>query len=55
MLRKKVTVIETPIGFLWTERGRYYKTLKGLKIAIKREDSQAVKFHKVVATMLEVY
>jgi hypothetical protein len=55
MVSKKVTVIETPMGFLWTERGRYYKTVKGLKTAIRRDDKQMAKYHKVVATLLEIY
>ena len=54
MLKKTVTLINTPLGYLWAERGRYYKTLKGAKIAIKREDKEAAKLHKVVATFLEI-
>lgn len=34
---KTVTLINTPMGYLWAEQGRLYKTLKGAKIGITHD------------------
>jgi hypothetical protein len=58
MLRNSVTLIKTVHGYLWAERGRYYKTLASAKSAVKRDAKSMVKSpvaRGVVATMLEIY
>lgn len=37
MLKQTVTLINTPKGYLWAERGRYYKTQEGAKKAALRD------------------
>ncbi len=43
MLKHYATLLTTPNGVLWTKRGRYYKTMQGAKLAVKRDAKQIVK------------
>ena len=58
MLKQKATVYETSHGFLWAERGRYYKTFKGAQRAILRDAKIVVKSPAArgkVATCIELW
>jgi hypothetical protein len=43
MFRGKVTISETPRGWLWRERGRMFKTAGEASKAIQRENAMAVR------------
>lgn len=58
MLRQTVTIIETTRGFLWTQHGKYYKTLAAARRAMERDAKLIAKSpaaNGVVATLFEVY
>jgi len=58
MLRQNVTIIETPQGFLWTQQGKYYKTLAAVRRAVECDAKVIAKSpaaNGAVATLFEVY
>jgi hypothetical protein len=58
MKYQKVTLIETPQGFLWAERGVYYKSLATARRALTRDAKRVAKSPAAkgkVATLLEIY
>lgn len=55
MLTQRVTVYETPTGFLWAEMGLYYKTFALARRAILRDAKKIADSVGKVATVIEVY
>ena len=58
MYTQHATIIETSLGFLWAERGAYYKTLAGARRAVLREARRIARSPAAggrVATVLEVW
>ena len=58
MLKQTVTIIETTQGFLWTQQGKYYKTLAAARRAMERDAKVIAKSpaaNGAVATLFEVY
>jgi hypothetical protein len=58
MLKQTVTIIETTQGFLWTQQGKYYKTLAAARRAMERDAKVLAKSpaaNGAVATLFEVY
>ena len=51
----RVTVYETPSGYLWAEMGVYYKTLSALRRAVLRDAKVLAKNAGAVASVIEVY
>lgn len=53
---RNATLQKLPNGtYLWTERGKYYKTLKGFRLAIQREDKIRAKNHNIATTILTIF
>ena len=54
ILKRNVTLIYTPKGYLWAEQGRIYKTVKGAKIGITHDAKILAQRGVRVYTFLEI-
>ena len=54
MVKKFVTIVNTPKGFLWIEMGSYYKTLESAKKAVLRDAKNIAKMYGRVATVFTI-
>jgi hypothetical protein len=53
LMHRKVTLIETPGGWLWAEYDRNYKSLSAAQRAVARDSEELARRYSMVVTMIE--